>query len=93
MVCQVQLLDVPNIDQAVKVILGKENQIIEHGNMFVSESMRKRGGGVVKIIPSMRNQFYGCLTAQESSPMTKTNTSTFIKTTEALSRPYNHRPR
>lgn len=57
MVCQVQLLDVPNIDRAVKVLLEKENQIIEHGNMFVSESMRKRGGGVVKIIPRMCNDY------------------------------------
>lgn len=62
MVCQVQLLDVPNIDQAVKVILEKENDIIDHGNMFVSESMKKRGGGVVKIIPRIipydKNQYF-----------------------------------
>eukprot|EP01127_Copromyxa_protea_P012212 TRINITY_DN3158_c0_g1_i1.p1 TRINITY_DN3158_c0_g1~~TRINITY_DN3158_c0_g1_i1.p1 ORF type:complete len:955 (+),score=219.98 TRINITY_DN3158_c0_g1_i1:54-2867(+) len=62
MVCQVQLLDVPNIDRAVKAILENENQIIEHGNMFVSEGMIKRGGGVIKVIPRIvpydKNQYF-----------------------------------
>eukprot|EP01126_Amoeba_proteus_P031893 TRINITY_DN3119_c0_g1_i3.p1 TRINITY_DN3119_c0_g1~~TRINITY_DN3119_c0_g1_i3.p1 ORF type:complete len:370 (+),score=73.34 TRINITY_DN3119_c0_g1_i3:129-1238(+) len=50
MVCQIQLLDVPNVSEAAEVIRANEIDIIEHGNIYC-ESMKKRGGGVVKVVP------------------------------------------
>lgn len=53
--CQVQILDLENLEHAAARVNANKEEIIEFGNQFC-QSMKQRGGGVVaahaRIVPT-----------------------------------------